>query len=81
MLGQLTRLRLTLLVGDHAQAHAMGPGGMTERVCNLKADLPHYFPLPLPSWRSRLWATRNPWFEERAMQALRSVTRNAMDRT
>ncbi len=78
LLAGLTQLRLTLLVGSHAQADALGPGGMTERVRDFRSFLPGRFPLPHPSWRSRIWASRNPWFEAEVLPALRSEIRRAL---
>jgi uracil-DNA glycosylase len=71
LLRQLPRLRLTLLVGAYAQAFELGPGAVTERVRNFRTYLPQFFPLPHPSWRSRIWAKRNPWFEAEVLPALR----------
>lgn len=78
LLAQLPDLRLTLLVGTYAQAHALGPGAMTDRVRNFRDYLPTHFPLPHPSWRSRIWAERNPWFEVEVLPALRAAIREAL---
>lgn len=78
LLGELPDLRLTLLVGTYAQAHILGPGSMTERVRNFRNYLPGHFPLPHPSWRSRIWAERNPWFERDVLPELRSAIRDAL---
>lgn len=78
LLSQLPDLRVTLLVGTYAQANALGPGSMTERVRNFRAYLPSHFPLPHPSWRSRLWGERNPWFEIEVLPALRAAIRDAL---
>jgi uracil-DNA glycosylase len=58
----LPEVRLTLLVGSYAQHHLLGPGTTTERVRNFRDYLPRFFPLPHPSWRSRIWEEKNPWF-------------------
>jgi uracil-DNA glycosylase len=71
LLAQLPELRLTLLVGSYAQAYVLGRGAMTERVRNFRAGLPAYFPLPHPSWRSRIWEAKHPWFEAEVLPALR----------
>lgn len=71
LLEQLPALRLTLLVGTYAQDHVLGPGRMTERVRSFRTYLPKYFPLPHPSWRSGIWATTNPWFEDEVIPQLR----------
>jgi uracil-DNA glycosylase len=73
-------LRLTLLVGTFAQTHVLGPGAMAERVRAFRDYLPRYFPLPHPSWRSRIWAERNPWFEAEVLPALREAVERALER-
>lgn len=77
LLGQMPALRLTLLVGAYAQVHTLGPGPMTERVRDFRDHLPRYFPLPHPSWRTRAWAAKNPWFETEVLPALRLAVQHA----
>jgi uracil-DNA glycosylase len=73
LLRLLPAVRLTLLVGSYAQQHVLGPGALTPRVRNFRDYLPGYFPLPHPSWRSRIWEDKNPWFREDVLPALRSA--------
>ncbi|HEY9579041.1 MAG TPA: uracil-DNA glycosylase family protein [Rhizorhapis sp.] len=75
LLGQMPALKITLLVGSYAQKNALGSGVMTARVRNFRAYLPKYFPLPHPSWRSRIWMLKNPWFETEVLPELRSTLR------
>ena len=67
---------LVLLVGLYAQRHYLG-GGMkatlTETVRSFAEYLPRFFPLPHPSWRSRLWMKKNAWFERDVLPALRAA--------
>jgi uracil-DNA glycosylase len=79
LLAQMPELRLTLLVGTHAQTNTLGPGKMTERVMGFRDHLPAVFPLPHPSWRSRHWAADNPWFEEDVLPALRRAVQHALE--
>lgn len=74
----LGHLRLTLLVGSYAQQHVLGKGSVTERVRNFRSYLPDHFPLPHPSWRSRLFAQRNPWFEAEVLPMLRAEVARAL---
>ena len=78
IMDQLRNLRLTLLVGSHAQIDRLGRGQMTERVRNFRDHLPAVFPLPHPSWRSHVWMKRNSWFEEEVLPALRNAVREAL---
>ena len=79
LLAQMPRLALTLLVGTYAQENALGPGRMTERVRAFREFLPKYFPLPHPSWRSRMWVAANPWFETEVLPELRRRVRNNLE--
>ena len=73
----LPEVRLTLLVGSYAQHHLLGPGSTTERVRNFRDYLPRFLPLPHPSWRSRIWEEKNPWFHRDVIPALRSAVAEA----
>ena len=78
LLAHMPDLRLTLLVGTHAQTEVLGPGKMTERVMSFRNCLPAIFPLPHPSWRSRHWAAQNPWFDAVVLPALRHAVQDAL---
>jgi uracil-DNA glycosylase len=74
LLETLPELNLTLLVGAYAQRHYLRKrAGRTVKgtVAAWRETLPHYFPLPHPSWRTRAWARRNPWFETEVVPELR----------
>lgn len=77
---RLPALQLTLLVGTYAQQHRLGPGRMTDRVRNFRCCLPGLFALPHPSWRSRHWTARNPWFESDVLPELRARVRQILSR-
>ena len=51
----MPEIRLTLLVGFHAQTYALGRGSLTTRVRGFAEYLPARFPLPHPSWRVAGW--------------------------
>ncbi len=78
LLDAMPSLRLTLLVGSYAQADALGPGAMTDRVRDFHKYLPRYFPLPHPSWRTGVWETRNPWFVTDVLPALQAEVRRVL---
>ncbi len=78
LLAHMPELRLTLLVGGHAQNHALGRGKVSGRVMSFRDHLPAIFPLPHPSWRSRHWAAKNPWFDADVLPALRDAVRGAL---
>lgn len=70
----LPGIRLTLLVGAHAQKYYLQESRkatLTETVRAYREYLPEFFPLPHPSPRNRLWMKTNPWFENSVIPALR----------
>jgi uracil-DNA glycosylase len=72
----LPEVRLTLLVGQYAQAHYLGARRKATLAATVQAYrhyLPAYFPLPHPSWRNRAWVRRNAWFETDVIPALRRL--------
>jgi uracil-DNA glycosylase len=77
LLRLLPAVRLTLLVGSYAQQHVLGPGPMTPRIRNFRDYLPDCFPLPHPSWRSRIWEKKNPWFCDDVLPALHDAIKHA----
>lgn len=68
----------SLLVGTYAQLDALGPGKMIDRVRDFSRYLPHCFPLPHPSWRSRIWSLNNPWFETEVLPAVKEEVRRVL---
>ena len=67
-------VRLTLLVGQYAQRHYLGPQrkrSLTETVAAWRDFLPDFLPLPHPSWRNNGWLNKYPWFAEELLPALR----------
>jgi uracil-DNA glycosylase len=74
----LPDVRLTLLVGMHAQAYHLGARRgrtLADTVRAYRRYLPDFFPLPHPSPRNRLWLKRHPWFESEVIPALRRQLR------
>lgn len=78
LLENMPDLRLTLLVGTHAQTDVLAPGKITERVMSFRDYLPTIFPLPNLSWRSRHWAAKNPWFDADVLPLLRHLVQDAL---
>jgi len=74
VLEHLPGIRLTLLVGGHAQAYYLAQrrrATMTDTVQSWRDYGPDYLPLPHPSWRNTAWLKRNPWFETDLLPDLR----------
>ena len=66
-------IALTLLVGSYAIDYYLKrrKPSMTETVRSWRDELPRYFPLPHPSWRTTAWEKRNAWFGEDVLPELR----------
>jgi uracil-DNA glycosylase len=74
LLAAMPNVRLTLLVGQYAQRHYLlrdRKRTLTATVQAFDAYLPAFFPLPHPSWRSRGWIKKHPWFAADVLPALR----------
>lgn len=79
LLAEMPQIELTLLVGTYAQDNVLGPGRMSDRVRHFHAYLPAYFPLPHPSWRSRIWMRDNAWFEAEVLPELRRRVKDVLE--
>ncbi|MEO1767846.1 uracil-DNA glycosylase family protein [Thiobacter aerophilum] len=74
LLAFMPHIRLTLLVGQYAQAYYLGArrkATLRETVAACHEYLPAYFPLPHPSPRNQLWLKQNPWFAAHVLPLLR----------
>ena len=71
-LAAMPQVRLTLLIGGHAQRWHLGAMPVTERVRRWRETAPRVLPLPHPSWRNTAWLRRNPWFEAEVVPWLRA---------
>ena len=81
LLDALPAMELTLLVGGHSQAWALGDrakANMTETVAAWREYLPQVLPMPHPSWRNTAWLRRNPWFEAEVVPYLRGRVRDIL---
>lgn len=81
LLEHLTAVKLTLLIGQYAQAHHLGPrrkSSLTETVRAWREYRPQFIPLPHPSGRNNIWLKRNPWFEGEVLPALRRTCKRLL---
>ncbi len=75
-------VKLTILVGGHAQKFHMGAaakGGVTRTVAAWRDVAPDVFPLPHPSWRNTAWLRKNPWFETELIPVLQARVKEVLD--
>ena len=71
---QLPHIELVILAGAYAQRRYLGPAAgrtVSETVAGWRDHLPRFLPLPHPSWRTRAWVAKNPWFETDLIPHLR----------
>lgn len=73
LLGHLGNVKMTLVLGQYAQAYHFGKSRMTltERVKLWRDCWPDKVPLPHPSPRNNLWLRKNPWFEKELLPELK----------
>ncbi len=74
--GALREDPLLVLSGQYAQKYYLGAlrkRTLTETVRAFERYLPKYFALPHPSWRSKLWMKKHPWFAAEVLPALRDL--------
>ena len=77
LLGHMTGIKLTLLVGSYAQVRYLGDRRqktMTETVRSWRDYGPDIIPTPHPSWRTTAWLKKNLWFEEDVLPEIRNRT-------
>lgn len=73
LLRHLINLKLTLVIGQYAQAYHLpnADGSVTDTVKSWRKHWPSVVPLPHPSPRNNIWLKRNPWFEKELVPRLR----------
>ena len=73
LLSRLKHLKLTLVIGQYAQAYHLPneAATVTQVVEAWRKHWPDIVPLPHPSPRNNLWLKRNPWFERELIPVLR----------
>ncbi|UOY09070.1 uracil-DNA glycosylase family protein [Muricauda sp. SCSIO 64092] len=82
LLGELTDLKLTILIGQYAQQYYLGERrkrNLTQTVQDYRDYLPDYFVLPHPSPRNRFWLSQNPWFANEVLPVLKEHVAKAFD--
>lgn len=80
LLSHLNNLELSLLIGQYAQKYHLGNeySSLTETVRAWRSYWPSIIPLPHPSPRNNIWLSRNPWFEQELVPALRQRVAQAL---
>lgn len=73
LLKQLSKLQLTLVIGQYAHSYHLPKkkSTLTATVQAWKEYGSELIPLPHPSPRNNIWLSRNPWFERNLLPVLR----------
>jgi uracil-DNA glycosylase len=81
LLGHLQHLKVTLVIGQYAQAYHMDQGrsSVTDTVRAWQTHWPTVVPLPHPSPRNNIWLKRNSWFEQELLPMLRQRVGEALE--
>ncbi len=80
VMDNLRNVKLTVLVGAHAQRWHMGvKTPVTQTVANWRDHAPQVFALPHPSWRNTGWLKKNPWFATDLLPMLRARVREILE--
>jgi uracil-DNA glycosylase len=77
----LPEIRLTLLIGQYAQAYYLADRLKPSLAATVQAwreYLPEFLPLPHPSPRNLRWFKQHPWFEAEVVPALRARAKSAL---
>ena len=83
LFADMPELRLTILIGAHAQKFYLGARRrktLTETVRAWREYLPEFFPIVHPSPLNFRWQARNPWFVEELVPDLRETVAAALAR-
>ncbi len=81
LLEQLPNIKLTIVIGQYAQAWHMDKGikrNLTEVVMAWKEYWPKSIPLPHPSPRNNIWLKKNPWFEEEVLPSIKRKVKSVL---
>lgn len=79
VLAMLTSIRLTVVLGQYAQAyHLPDAASVTDTVRDWKRAWPKVIALPHPSPRNNGWLRRNGWFEAEVLPTLRRRVRRLL---
>jgi uracil-DNA glycosylase len=82
LLGSLTKVRLTLIVGQYSlERYAPAPAGrpsVSNYVSNWERTWPDLIPLPHPSWRNNGWVRKHPWFQTDLVPSLQASVRQVL---
>lgn len=84
LLEQLPNIKLTIVVGQYAQAWHLGAkskGSLTETVQAWRTYWPGAIPLPHPSPRNNIWLKKNSWFGQEVLPELQKKVKSILEQS
>lgn len=78
----LPSIELTLLIGGYAQNYYLGSRAGRSVTATIQAwrdVMPEFLSLPHPSWRTRGWVRKNPWYDSAVIPALRARVQELLE--
>ena len=81
LIDAMPALKHLVLTGQYAHAYYLGTARkklLTDTVRAFDEYMPRYLVLPHPSWRSKIWMKKNPWFEKNVLPKLRRAVMTAL---
>jgi len=81
VLDQLPNIQFIIVIGKYAMDWHLGnkqKNNLTETVKAWKSYAPDVIPLPHPSPRNNIWLSKNPWFEDEVLPALKKRVKKAL---
>jgi len=81
LLSHMKHIRLIIPIGAYAQKYYLEgrqKSNLTQTVMSYHDYLPEYFPLVHPSPLNMRWLSKNPWFGENVVPALRDITHRVL---
>ncbi len=81
LLPLLPEVRLTIVIGQYAQAYHLGSrrkSNLTATVTAWRDYLPTHIPIPHPSPRNQRWLKVNPWFVTETLPELKWLVADAL---
>ena len=75
LLDQMTKIELTLVIGEYAQRWHLPEAAsskVTQTVADWRRHWPLVLPMPHPSPRNNIWLKQNPWFVAEVVPALQA---------
>lgn len=72
ILCHLTEIQFTVVIGAYAASYFCGKGNLSEYIKEFSLNASPMVVLPHPSPRNNIWLSKNEWFEQESLPAIKS---------